>query len=945
MVEKTESDRVVFKLNGLWISYAHTFFAGCAFIAALVVGCLLHYEKIVQNEHFGYPQEWFPSVSATIGDRYPERSVYQLFIAVTSGPRFLLCGLTYILTAKEGDILSKVLLVCGLLRTFTCGGWTYVTSTDDHDWHDIFMISYIVLTLPWTALRTIRTPKNTKARKYRFLIASTFFGSLIPLIYFFIQHKVKVIPGAYTIYAFFEWLLVGLDVAFDAVTAYDFPSLEITIIDQNKATSQVTDVPMLRDPTQLRRGPPVLGFIVSVVNWFVWWSVVTSIGAMIWYFPLWFMGISGYEAFILSLVAPLLLVIPPLRKLLVKFPQIAFAGQVIGVASYWVAAPTSRMTWVGVGAMFASLAGATTFYSASLSTRPGIVTSQTVSFVVGLLLTVVARIPAFTNNPIWPIMKPSIGGINHWGVALGLAGAFCAGTMVPDVQPAGKASLASKSSSKKEKSTPPAKIPPFAIASGLGAWFFYVTTFLSDISNIPLWVWTGYPLRGPSPVPDGLIVLFAAAAGFYWGLRSKFPISTIGIILFNVFAVILTTFNDWPGFIGGVGVAVYVSAFTPALFDAAAHVSPAIAFGVGLSILSALYFAETWTVAYAFVPGGWLLRERMWVVLTFTQLLLTTGIYAAARPFKIGTAVQRVVKLASYGLLFTLVLGSVFTVNRLQSHAVPEPVHPESASLTAGIWTIHFGLDNGLWASETRMRDLIADAEVDVIGLLESDTQRTIGGHRDITQRIASDLGFYVDYGPPSGAHTWGAALLSRFPIVKSEHHLTPSPVGELAPAIHATLDVYNELVDVIVFHSGQEEDPEDRRLQTEYVTDILGSTGDRGTILLSYLVTKPLEGNYNTWVSEKSGMHDIDPSDDDRWCEYILYKNLHRTGYARLSRDTITDTELQIGRFQVFEPDYSNTRISENEVQPDLRFPSVFRGNGIRGHRYHVFDEPRYFQ
>ena len=33
----------------------------------------------------GYPQEWFPSVSSTIGDRYPERSVFQIFIAITSG--------------------------------------------------------------------------------------------------------------------------------------------------------------------------------------------------------------------------------------------------------------------------------------------------------------------------------------------------------------------------------------------------------------------------------------------------------------------------------------------------------------------------------------------------------------------------------------------------------------------------------------------------------------------------------------------------------------------------------------------------------------------------------------------------------------------------------------------------------------------------------------------
>ncbi len=56
-----------------------------AFLSALIVGVSLHYHKIVQNEHYGYPDEWFPSVSATIGDRYPERSFFMLFIAITSG--------------------------------------------------------------------------------------------------------------------------------------------------------------------------------------------------------------------------------------------------------------------------------------------------------------------------------------------------------------------------------------------------------------------------------------------------------------------------------------------------------------------------------------------------------------------------------------------------------------------------------------------------------------------------------------------------------------------------------------------------------------------------------------------------------------------------------------------------------------------------------------------
>ena len=228
------------------------------------------------------------------------------------------------------------------------------------------------------------------------------------------------------------------------------------------------------------------------------------------------------------------------------------------------------------------------------------------------------------------------------------------------------------------------------------------------------------------------------------------------------------------------------------------------------------------------------------------------------------------------------------------------PYHNDDKILTAGIWTIHFALDNDMWSSEYRMRDVIKELEIDVVGLLETDNQRIIMGNRDPTQVLAEELGMYVDYGPGPNKHTWGCALLSKFPILNSTHHLLPSPVGELAPAIHATLDAYGELVDVVVFHSGQEEDPEDRRLQSEYLAKLMGDS-PRPLLLLSYLVTKPLEGNYHTYVGEKSGMKDIDTTDDDRWCEYILYKGLKRTGYARVSRSTITDTEIQVSSLHDF--------------------------------------------
>jgi hypothetical protein len=49
--------------------------------------------------------------------------------------------------------------------------------------------------LPWTLGCIALSPSNTRAVKYRKYLAGSFFGTLVPLIYFFIQHKVHKIAG------------------------------------------------------------------------------------------------------------------------------------------------------------------------------------------------------------------------------------------------------------------------------------------------------------------------------------------------------------------------------------------------------------------------------------------------------------------------------------------------------------------------------------------------------------------------------------------------------------------------------------------------------------------------------------------------------------------------------------------------------------------------------
>ncbi|CAJ0882595.1 13840_t:CDS:1, partial [Entrophospora sp. SA101] len=148
--------------------------------------------------------------------------------------------------------------------------------------------------------------------------------------------------------------------------------------------------------------------------------------------------------------------------------------------------------------------------------------------------------------------------------------------------------------------------------------------------------------------------------------------------------------------------------------------------------------------------------------------------------------------------------------------------------------------------------------------------------------------------------------------------------------------------------HNGQEEDELDRKLQTTELAKIMKESKNP-LLFLGYVVTTPHQGNYHILIDE-GNVKDIDPTDHDRWCEYIAYRGVKRLGYARVSHGGITDTEIQLGKFQVLDKYDSvnwgtnDTSINESDVPHDSRFPPIFKGAGVRGHRYHVFNEPRYF-
>ena len=585
-------------------------------------------------------------------------------------------------------------------------------------------------------------------------------------------------------------------------------------------------------------------------------------------------------------VSPVFLAVPPLRSLIVKNIRVVHLASLSGLLAYLAKSPEMRLIAVGFGLSLSCIAWAATFHAER--GHPQRLQSRAFGWGVGLIASTIAKFACFTNNPIWPIMHDLNGGWNKVGIILAVL-AFLRSTRKMDV-----------TSGTYE---PNGRVKGSALLSsfGIGGLMFGLHSMLSDSSTMILWGWEGFPVRGPIAA-NGVLTIAAMGTGLFSAIfyREKIGART-GFLLFAAGTFFVTAFSHWIGYIGALMLAFSLMFLTPLLIASAARHNPAIAFGLGFMFYNLLVLAHVWIVAYAFVPGGPLLRERTDLVVTSMAVLVGLGVLNLPDE---GRVPKPKVKAISYGKFKTF--HSTYVLAALQLLAVAiaylrfptndyVPYHKEDKVITAGIWTIHFSLDNDMWSSERRMRDVIKELELDVVGLLESDTQRIIMGNRDTTQFLAEDLGMYVDFGPGPNKHTWGVALLSKFPILNSTHHLLPSPVGELAPAIHATIDAYGELVDVFVFHSGQEEDPEDRRLQSEYLAKLMHDS-PRPSMLLSYLVTKPLEGNYNTYVGDKSGMKDIDPSDWDRWCEYILYKGIKRTGYARVSRSTITDTEIQVG-------------------------------------------------
>lgn len=302
----------------------------------------------------------------------------------------------------------------------------------------------------------------------------------------------------------------------------------------------------------------------------------------------------------------------------------------------------------------------------------------------GLVVTLLIKYANASTNPLWATTDPASGGWNKTGLLFATISLVEYAYRPVSLHPATHIHY---------RAVEAPKYLRYAVTIGLGSLIHLLQTFLSDAGTVIAWTWTGYPIKGPTLHPfAGVVIAVAAAALAFVRIPPLYVRSVIGLA--GTFT--LYTFPDWLGFIGGLSLTAYLIALTPIYLRSASALSPASTFGNALLVKCILDVASVITAAYAFVPFGWLLRERTDLIMGFCMLTVVAGDFAGQRlTYPMETRIHmrsriRITAVDRWTRFLCLGLGLVglgYSYSKMPGD-VPVPFYPDHRIFSGGIWTV-----------------------------------------------------------------------------------------------------------------------------------------------------------------------------------------------------------------------------------------------------------------
>ncbi|KAJ8027859.1 PGAP2-interacting protein [Holothuria leucospilota] len=644
-------------------------------------------------------------------------------------------------------------------------------------------------------------------------------------------------------------------------------------------------------------------------------------------------------------LSPALMTIPAIAKQLQSSIGLLFLRVVMvcSLASFQASSPDMRLALLAAGNFAAILLLGNTWWHKSCHQR-------SVSF-WGILLGYVSILALkawfISINPVWASPRN-----NSVFIALGILAALDRFRAVEYPQPEFKPHQ------------------PFSdnwalMAGGFGSLMFLTTWLFGDTAVLCRWSVVGYPYPGPHPFPAGVAVFIELMSGILLSTNQK----------------LLTNFL-WVWFVGGhmtVGV-YYLSGFLsfacglilgPFIMSAWTELADRVTSCPPvptLMLTMAVYAAEVYCSIATVTPGlpyGFLFTGRAVLLITPVILLIgrsllkgdprdpqAPGNTHTAFSNLDGTGCFQMFADAKIYVIFIIFLGAGGYGKQYLHLKMPvvRPAQNNPPPFTGLVWNSQFMLDNNGMQSHERIANLLQQTDADIIAMVQSDSSRLFLGNRDTSFWLGSKLGMFDDFGPSSKLLTTGVSLLSKFPIIKSEHHVINSTEGPWVPALTATLNVSGNLLDVFAAHFPKLRIGMDRKYQTEFVTNFTRRSPNP-VLFLASLSSDPGSSDYKR-LKTFGKLKDIDPLDEDRFSMCIMYKNLIRLGFARISQSDLSEDELQMGKFQFTSvksfTDNEGMTTDASNVEKEILFPVSF-GNFLegsyrgQGHHYQM-GTPRYF-
>ena len=127
-------------------------------------------------------------------------------------------------------------------------------------------------------------------------------------------------------------------------------------------------------------------------------------------------------------------------------------------------------------------------------------------------------------------------------------------------------------------------------------------------------------------------------------------------------------------------------------------------------------------------------------------------------------------------------------------------------SLTVMTYNIQQGVNITGDINYDKQLALIKSVNPDIIGLQESDTARISGANSDVVRYFANSLNYYSFYGPRTVTGTFGAALLSRYPISNPITFFTYSDTDEIG-TVEAQVKVGSTIFNIYISHPAGSDD------------------------------------------------------------------------------------------------------------------------------------------